>query len=144
MFLEYEPRRELANSLSAASVVVVTERQGVAGLLVPSKTYRMLASGRPILFIASRESDVAEIVEEVACGFVVGENDSDGVVYAILALRRASRLARVLAGRARRAERRYGGGTRRRTGRPSWSGSWALGPPVVPSDRQSPRWRRDE
>ncbi|MBK8995836.1 MAG: glycosyltransferase family 4 protein [Myxococcales bacterium] len=53
-FLGYQPRAELAESLSAADVHLVSLRLGLEGLLVPSKLYGALASGRPICRSAPR------------------------------------------------------------------------------------------
>jgi glycosyltransferase involved in cell wall biosynthesis len=107
-FLDYLPRRELANSLPAADVAVVTEDPTAVGLLVPSKTYGVLASGRPLLFVGSQESDVAGIVRESDCGFVISPSDAAGVSEAILQLQNDPDIRRKLGANARQAaESRY-------------------------------------
>jgi colanic acid biosynthesis glycosyl transferase WcaI len=102
-FLEYVPREQLAFSLSSASVSVVTEKPDVAGLLVPSKTYGIMASGRPILFVGSADSDVADIIREAGCGFVIPSDDADGFETALRRLIGSPELARELGDRGRRA-----------------------------------------
>lgn len=102
-FMDYVPRSELAGSLSAASVSLVTEMPEVVGLLVPSKTYGIMASGRPLLFIGSERSDVARIVRETGCGEVVPPDDADALVGAILRLRDAPAEAAAMGARGRRA-----------------------------------------
>jgi glycosyltransferase involved in cell wall biosynthesis len=82
-FFDYMPRSELSYSLSAAGVSVVTEDPAVAGLLLPSKTYGILASGRPMIFVGAPESDVAEIVRSERCGIVVRPDDPDALEDAI-------------------------------------------------------------
>lgn len=95
-FLDYLPREELAWSLSAASVSLVTEDPSVAGLLVPSKTYGILASGRPLIFMGAEDSDVAAVVRESGCGLVLAPDDGAGLRDAIDALRGdGARLARL-------------------------------------------------
>lgn len=107
-FLEYLPREQLCFSLSAASVSLVTEDPQVEGLLVPSKTYGILASGRPLLFVGSPNSDVARIVGENDCGVVVSPQDGEGLARAIVALRNdPERLARMGANARRAAESMY-------------------------------------
>jgi len=86
-FMDYVPRAALAQSLSAANVSIVTERPEVAGLLLPSKTFGIMASGRPILFIGSVDSDVASVVREANAGMIVAPDDVDGVVAALRLLR---------------------------------------------------------
>ncbi|HEX7242616.1 MAG TPA: glycosyltransferase family 4 protein [Longimicrobiaceae bacterium] len=105
-FLDYLPRERLHLSLSAASVSLVTEEPSVAGLLVPSKTYGILASGRPLLFVGSEESDVAAVVRETGCGFVVAPDDADGVVAAVRRLRDRPEEAAEMGRRAREAAER--------------------------------------
>lgn len=102
-FLGYVPREMLSFSLSAASVSVVTEDTRVIGTVVPSKTYGILASGRPVLFIGGPDSDVARVVTAAACGLVINEGDGPGVVDAIRRLKSDPELAAVLGANARQA-----------------------------------------
>ena len=103
LFLDYLPRGDLAYSLSAASVSVVTEHPSVAGLLLPSKTYGILASGRPIIFIGSANSDVAEIVRSAQCGVVVAPDDPDSLERVINELRRDPSIRSQMGAAARNA-----------------------------------------
>lgn len=102
-FMDYLPRAELAFSLSAASAALVTESPDVVGMLVPSKTYGILASGRPLIFVGAPESDVASVVRDADCGLVVSPDDPQGLVDAILALRDDPQRAAELGRRARLA-----------------------------------------
>lgn len=70
-FMDYVSREQLSLSLSLADVSLVTERPDLVGLLVPCKTYGILASGRPLVFIGSERSDVAGVVRATRCGHVV-------------------------------------------------------------------------
>jgi glycosyltransferase involved in cell wall biosynthesis len=107
-FLDYLPRERLSGSLSAASVSLVTEDPEVEGLLVPSKTYGILASGRPILFVGSPRSDVARIVEESDCGVIADPGDGATLAQVILSLRAdPGELARMGGNARRAAEGRY-------------------------------------
>jgi colanic acid biosynthesis glycosyl transferase WcaI len=117
-FMDYVDRKDLAFSLSAADVSLVTEDPSVSGLLVPSKTYGILASGRPIIFIGSEASDVAAIVRDCHCGIVVGPEDADSLEAAIRNLR-SDRAGLAAMGRAARtaAENRYS----RRNATRNWS-----------------------
>ena len=82
-FLGYVPREQLRYSLSAASVSLVTENPEVSGLLVPSKTYGILASGRPVIYVGPANSDVAQILHDYDCGVVVPPDDPEALVAAI-------------------------------------------------------------
>lgn len=102
-FLGYQPRERLHESLSAASLSLVTQDPPMDGLLVPSKTYGILASGRPVLFIGSEQSDVAAIVRDAGCGFVAAPDDAAAVVRAIRSLKDHPAEAERLGAAARRA-----------------------------------------
>jgi glycosyltransferase involved in cell wall biosynthesis len=88
-FLPYQPRETLAASLSSADVALVTESPDVVGLVLPSKAYGAMASGRPILYVGATDSEVARAVREHGCGVVVRHDDAEGVVRAIRSLRAA-------------------------------------------------------
>ena len=48
-FLDYQPRELLAQSLSSADIHYVGLARGLAGFVVPSRLYAILAAGRPVL-----------------------------------------------------------------------------------------------
>ncbi len=70
-FLPYQRRERLPLSLSSADLHVVGLAKGLAGYVVPSRLYGILAAGRPVLVSADADSEIVRIVEEVGCGIVV-------------------------------------------------------------------------
>jgi glycosyltransferase involved in cell wall biosynthesis len=70
-FLYYQSRGVLPQSLSSADVHVVGLAPGLAGYVVPSRLYGILAVARPVIVAADRESETAQVVERVGCGIVV-------------------------------------------------------------------------
>jgi colanic acid biosynthesis glycosyl transferase WcaI len=70
-FLYYQPREVLSLSLSAAQVHVVGLAPGLAGYVVPSRLYGILAVSRPVIVAADAESETAQVVQQVGCGLVV-------------------------------------------------------------------------
>ncbi len=71
LFMGYQPRELLADSLSSADLHVVGLARGLSGYVVPSRLYGVLAVGRPVIAAAEAESETAKVVEEVNCGLVV-------------------------------------------------------------------------
>lgn len=71
VFLPYQPRELLAQSLSSADVHVVGLAKGLAGYVVPSRFYGILSVRRPVIVAADADSETAQIVERVRCGAVV-------------------------------------------------------------------------
>jgi glycosyltransferase involved in cell wall biosynthesis len=82
-FLPYQPRRSLSDSLSAADVHVVGLASGLAGYVVPSRLYGILAVGRPVIAAADEESETARLVHDVGCGLVVPPGRPDLLAGAI-------------------------------------------------------------
>jgi colanic acid biosynthesis glycosyl transferase WcaI len=70
-FLYYQSRGVLPQSLSAADVHVVGLAPGLAGYVVPSRLYGILAVARPVIVAADPDSETAQVVERIGCGIVV-------------------------------------------------------------------------
>ena len=70
-FMPYQPREALPNSLSTAHLHVVGLARHLAGYVVPSRLYGILAVARPVIVAADPESETAEVVQRVGCGLVV-------------------------------------------------------------------------
>ncbi|MFC2153519.1 glycosyltransferase family 4 protein [Actinomycetota bacterium] len=71
---------DLSDSLTAPDVHLVSLREDLAGLSVPSKMQGILAAGKPLAFVGPAESDVASIVLSNACGIHVRNGDSESLV----------------------------------------------------------------
>ena len=82
-FMYYQPRDLLAQSLSAADVHVVGLAPGLAGYVVPSRLYGILAVGRPVIAAADADSETAQVVEHVGCGIVVAPGRPELLARAI-------------------------------------------------------------
>ena len=70
-FLPPQARARLPYSLGVADVHLVSMHPSLEGLMVPSKVYGIAAAGRPLIAITGRNGDVARLVHEHRCGFVV-------------------------------------------------------------------------
>jgi glycosyltransferase involved in cell wall biosynthesis len=82
-FVDYQPRSVLAESLSAADVHVVGLAPGLAGFVVPSRTYGVMAVGRPLIVAADAESEIVALVEAAGAGVVVPAGRPDLLAAAI-------------------------------------------------------------
>jgi glycosyltransferase involved in cell wall biosynthesis len=86
-FLDFQPRERLPETLGTADIHVVGLARGLAGYVVPSRLYSVLAAGRPVIAAAEEESETAQIVREARCGLVVPPGDSLSLALAIRACR---------------------------------------------------------
>ena len=82
-FIPYQARELLSLSFSAADIHYVGLARGLAGYVVPSRLYGVLAAGRPAIVSADVESETARLVQEVGCGLVVPPGRVDLVAGAI-------------------------------------------------------------
>ncbi len=82
-FMPYQPREYLTQSLSSAQIHVVGLAAGLAGYVVPSRLYGILAVGRPVIVSAEEDSETAQVVERVGCGVVVPPGRPDLLAGAI-------------------------------------------------------------
>jgi glycosyltransferase involved in cell wall biosynthesis len=71
LFLKYQNREVLPQSLSSADLHVVGLARGLSGYVVPSRLYGVLSVARPVIVAADQESETAQIVTAVGCGVVV-------------------------------------------------------------------------
>lgn len=74
-FMEYQPVERLGEVLASADIHVVPLRAGLASISVPSKTYSILAAGRPILAAIDLDTEIPRILAESGAGIVVPPED---------------------------------------------------------------------
>jgi hypothetical protein len=79
------PLEDLPALLAAASVHLITLRNQFSGIVLPSKVYACIASGRPILFVGPESSDVHLLCSEARSIIYqrVEPGDIDGFAAAI-------------------------------------------------------------
>lgn len=103
LFLPYQPREAMRDSYATADVFIVSLKPGLAGYIVPSKLYGILASGRPYVAAVESATEVAAISREYDCGAVVAPGDVGGMVDEITRFHRDRDRVERLGRNARRA-----------------------------------------
>jgi len=101
--LDPRPRAEQTEFLNACDVVILSLVSGMVGVAVPSRTYNVMAAGKPIIALVSSESETAKVVQEERIGWVVEPGESEATVAAILAAKENQQLLREMGQRARAA-----------------------------------------
>ena len=79
-FLPYCERDELNARLAACDIGLVTQNADSAGSVVPSKSYGIMAAGRPVLYIGPRHSTTALMIERYGCGWQIDCGDVNSLV----------------------------------------------------------------
>ena len=101
LFLPSQPVELLSESLGAGDLHLVTMKSEMAGLVVPSKFYGVMAAGRPCLFVGPEGSEVARVIRAQGVGEVIAPGDAHELVKAILRYRGAPELMEQAGGRGR-------------------------------------------
>lgn len=63
--------------LNCCDIGIVTLADGMYGLGVPSKSYNIMATGKPILYIGEADSEIASVINRYGIGWVVDPNNPD-------------------------------------------------------------------
>jgi colanic acid biosynthesis glycosyl transferase WcaI len=88
-FLPRVPKPEAQRLMAAADLHVVSLVPGLCGCAAPSKTYGIMAAGRPFIASVDAQSEPARIVQEFGCGFVVPAGSAHELANTIRAARQA-------------------------------------------------------
>jgi glycosyltransferase involved in cell wall biosynthesis len=102
-FLPFTPKERLRESFATADVFIVSLQRGLAGYIVPSKLYGILAAGRPYVAAVEADCEVAALTSSHGCGRLAEPGDARSMADAILAFYRDRDLARAAGERARAA-----------------------------------------
>jgi colanic acid biosynthesis glycosyl transferase WcaI len=85
-FVDYQPTERLGEVLASADVHVVLLKAGLGEVSVPSKTYSIMAAGRPIVAAVDADCEVTRLIDRAGCGIVVAPEDAAAFVDAVGAL----------------------------------------------------------
>lgn len=107
VFLPYQPRDMLRWTYATSDVCLVSLKPGLAGYIVPSKLYPILAAGRPYVAAVESLTEVAALTARHDCGIVVTPGDANALAEAIVSLADDSRRRTEMGVRARAAGEQY-------------------------------------
>ena len=79
-FCPYAKRSELGRSLAKGHLGLVTQIPKTVGAIVPSKTYGIMAAGRPVLYVGPQGTSTARVLERHGCGWRIEPGDATGMV----------------------------------------------------------------
>ena len=82
-FLPFTPKERLGESFATADLFIVSLQRGLAGYIVPSKLYGILAAGRPYVAAVESTCEVASLTRTHECGLVVEPGHAGDLAGAI-------------------------------------------------------------
>jgi glycosyltransferase involved in cell wall biosynthesis len=106
-FRPYASRYDLGRSLAEGHLGLVTQIPETTGAVVPSKTYGIMAAGRPMLYVGPQRATPALVIERHRCGWRIEPGDAKGMVYLLKQLEQDRNLVREAGARARCAFEEY-------------------------------------
>jgi colanic acid biosynthesis glycosyl transferase WcaI len=86
-FIHFQPRERLPEVLASADVSLVILRKGIGTGSLPSKTFSILASSRPIVASIDEHSETWNLIQTSQAGLCVRPEDPSELVNAILTLK---------------------------------------------------------
>ena len=82
-FIPFQPRERLAEVLSSADLSMVSLKKGVGVTALPSKTYSIFASGRPVLASVDEGCETWDLIQRSGAGICIEPENVDELVRAI-------------------------------------------------------------
>jgi colanic acid biosynthesis glycosyl transferase WcaI len=82
-FKPFQPLERYPDVLRAADMNLVTLSTQAALVSVPSKIFKQMASGRPILAITPSGTEVDRLMSDASCGLTVRPDDAQGLASAL-------------------------------------------------------------
>lgn len=73
-FIPYLDKSKLPYSLNSADISLLTYEENLEGLLMPSKLYTIMASGKPIIALCKPDSEISNILKKAECGFTINKD----------------------------------------------------------------------
>lgn len=80
MLLGPYTREQQNDILNSCDFALVSLGEGMCGLGVPSKTYNILAAGKPILYLGDKNSEIDLLVRKEGIGFSFVKTDEESII----------------------------------------------------------------
>jgi colanic acid biosynthesis glycosyl transferase WcaI len=106
-FLPFFPANKVPSVLAAGDLHIVTIKRGLEGVVVPSKLYGILAAGRPILAVASSDTDAASLGARYSFGLSADPEKPEEIVSVVRALLADPKKLQAMASSAKEAAAGY-------------------------------------
>ena len=86
-FMPFQSREKLSEVLASADISLVILRHGIGFSSLPSKTFSIMASGRPILASVDEDSELFKLIKRAEAGLCIPPENPEKLVEAILTLK---------------------------------------------------------
>lgn len=87
LFKDLVEKKDLPQLLALADVSLIPQKRGFTDIVLPSKLGNLLASHRPLIVAASKDSELGQIIETQRCGMLVEPEDTEAMERAVETLK---------------------------------------------------------
>jgi len=101
--LDYRPRSEQKVFLNACDVGLVALIKGMWGTAMPSRTYNIMAAGKPIIALTEEGSELARVIDEEQIGWYVEPGDVESLLEIIVKASKDNSVLHAMGTKARKA-----------------------------------------
>lgn len=105
--IPFQPYSRMPEIYGASTLSVVMQAAATGSDAVPSKVYRIMACGRPVLAATDPDSDLAALVRTAGCGIVARQSDPGAIADAIVSACRDRSSLDVMGARGRQHVRAH-------------------------------------
>jgi colanic acid biosynthesis glycosyl transferase WcaI len=100
-FIPFQSREQLPLVLASADVSLVSLQRGIGLGSLPSKTYSILASGRPVIASVDEGSETWNLIQKAGAGLCIPPEDPQALAEAIVTLKNDRQLCEHLGQKGR-------------------------------------------
>ena len=86
VFVDMQPIERVPEVLAAGDIHVVPLKKGLGHSSVPSKTYSILAAGRPFVASVDPGTEIAQLADRSGAGIAIGPEDPEALTKALRSL----------------------------------------------------------
>lgn len=77
IMLPFQPYEDIAHVFSLGDVGLIISKPGVGNNSVPSKTWSIMAAGRPVLASFDEDSELCKMIDRIGCGRLASAGNKD-------------------------------------------------------------------
>jgi glycosyltransferase involved in cell wall biosynthesis len=101
-FFDYQPYELLPYTMTCSDTIIISQDKGLDGLCVSSKFYIALAAGRPIIALVGETTEIAQVIHNSSCGFVISDHNPEKIADRIIELKYHPELSKKMGENARK------------------------------------------
>ncbi|MCR5151396.1 MAG: glycosyltransferase family 4 protein [Clostridiales bacterium] len=83
VLIPFQPYEDIAHVFSLGDAGLIISKPGVGDSSVPSKTWSIMAAGKPVLASFDLNSELCNLIESVGCGVCASAGNADDLIRAI-------------------------------------------------------------